>query len=167
LDDSRSSRGNGIEKSGQLLRFPHIATPDGALVVDSGDAHGNPDGARLESAGGDVSSADLFAILWRGLADILGTAAAATVLRRAAQRALPRWPELATLCIVREQLEYQYRLPASWAHPSTQPLGALSEVLRELWPLLVDLTGSVIIQRLAQIPELRERGILPPEEAPR
>jgi hypothetical protein len=165
LDDSRSFRGNGVGKPGQLLRFPQIAAPDGSSLADTGDAHGNAGAALPEPAGGELSSADLFGILWRGLADILGSAAAAALLRRAAQRAQPRWPELDALCIAREQLEYRYRLPASWEDPVTQPLGALSEVLRELWPLLVDLTGSVVIQRLAQIPELRDQGLLPPEEA--
>ena len=134
-------------------------------MADAGDDHRNSDGSLPERAGGEPSSADLFGILWCGLADILGTAAAAAILRRAAQRALPHWPELAALCIVRERLEYQYRLPANWEHPATQPLGALSEVTRELWPLLVDLTGAVVIQRLAQIPELRGQGLLPPDEA--
>jgi len=117
------------------------------------------------TSGGELSSADLFGILWRGLADILGTAAAATLLRRSAQRALPNWPELAALCIVRERLEYRYNLPANWEQPLPKRPGALAEVACELWPLLIDLTGSVVIQRLAKIPELRHHGMLPPGEA--
>jgi hypothetical protein len=115
---------------------------------------------------GEPSTTGLFEILWHGLADVLGTAAAATLLRRAAQRALPRCPELAALRIVRERLDYRYTLPASWTSP-VQPLpGGLAALTCELWPLLVELTGSIVVQRLAQIPELRDRGILP-TEAPR
>jgi len=124
------------------------------------------DGSSAELSGGELSAAELFGLLWRGLADILGTAAAAALLRRAAQRALPRWPELAALCILRERLEYRYTVPSNWKSPVPSLPGALSALTRELWPLLVDLTGSVVVQRLAQIPELRERGILPPAEAP-
>ena len=58
-------------------------------MADTGDGHGNPHGPMLEPAGGDVSSAELFAILWRGLADILGTAAAATIPELRQQGILP------------------------------------------------------------------------------
>src|SRR5688572_2955240 len=106
-------------------------------------------------ADGESSSADAFALLWTGLADILGTAAAATLLRRAAECALPRAPELAALHITRQRLDYRYTLPSSWASPGWDPRVALSALTRELWPLLVDLTGSVVIRRLEQVPELR------------
>ena len=93
-------------------------------------------------------------MLWKELADILGTAAAATLLRRAAQRARPRAPELAALSIARQGLEYRYTLPSSWTSRVSDPSGALVVLARELWPLLMDLTGLVVVQRLAQIPEL-------------
>jgi len=109
---------------------------------------------------GTASAADLFALLWKGLADILGTAAAATLLRRAAQRALPRAPELAALCITRQNLEYRYTLPPNWTSAVSDPSGSLSALTAELWPLLVDLTGSVVTQRLAEIPELRALGVV-------
>jgi hypothetical protein len=111
-----------------------------------------------------VSAGDLFAVLWHALADILGTAAAATLLRRASQRAVARSPELAALSIVRENLEYRYEVPPVWSEPAGASR-ALCELTRELWPLLVDLTGSVVVDRLAEVPELRDGGILPePEE---
>ena len=164
MDDSRIFRGNGAGKPGLLLRFRHTGAPDAPTdaAVDPGGA--DRDGSSVEPSSSELSSADLFGLLWRGLADILGTAAAATLLRRAAQRALPRWPELAALCIIRERLEYRYSLPANWEEPVSQLPAALSAVARELWPLLVDLTGSVVVQRLEQIVELRDRGILPSGE---
>ena len=115
-------------------------------------------------AGAELSTGDLFKVLWEALADILGTAAAATLLRRAAQRAAPRFPELAALSITRESLEYRYSVPSLWKEPADGPPQALCELARELWSLLVDLTGSVVVNRLAQIPELRDRGIVPERE---
>ena len=109
--------------------------------------------------------ADLFTVLWESLADIIGTAAAATLLRRAAQRAAPRWPELAALLITRESLDYRYCVPPAWNHPAEDPPPALRELTRELWALLVDLTGPVVVGRLARVPGLRDRGIVPQEEA--
>ena len=114
--------------------------------------------------GAHLSAANIFGIIWRALADILGTAAAATLLRRAARRALPRWPELSTLSIRRESLEYYYTVPSAWNDPAPDPPRALCELARELWTLLVELTGSVVVNRLAQIPELRDRGIVPEGE---
>lgn len=133
------------------------ATPVTAGEVPCG---GTPGGG----AGADLSAGDLFTILWEALADILGTAAAATLLRRAAQRAVPRWPELAVLSVTRDSLEYRYTVPSAWKAPALDPPEALCELARELWTLLIDLTGSVVVNRLAQIPELRDRGIVPQRE---
>jgi hypothetical protein len=116
-------------------------------------------------AGADLSASQLFTILWEGLADVLGTAAAATLLRRAARRAVPRFPELAALSIKRESLEYRYTIPPAWIDPAPDAPQALCELARELWTLLIDLTGSVVVNRLAQVPELRDRGIVPQREA--
>ena len=115
-------------------------------------------------AGALLTADDLFSILWTALADMLGTAAAATLLRRAAQRVAPTWPELAALSITRESLEYRYVVPASWKDATADPPEALCALARELWTLLVDLTGSVVVNRLAQIPTLRDRGIVPARE---
>ncbi|HET9298978.1 MAG TPA: hypothetical protein VFO11_03475 [Candidatus Polarisedimenticolaceae bacterium] len=115
-------------------------------------------------AGASLPACTLFTVLWDALADILGTAAAATLVRRAAQRAVPRWPELGALSITRESLEYRYRVPPAWKDPSPDPPLALCELARELWALLVELTGSVVVNRLAQIPVLRDQGIVPRQE---
>ena len=116
------------------------------------------------AAGAEFSACAIFIVLWDALADILGTAAAATLVRRAAQRATPRWPELAALSITRESLEYRYKVPSAWKDPSPDPPLALCELARELWALLVELTGSVVVNRLAQIPVLRDQGIVPRQE---
>jgi hypothetical protein len=134
------------------------ATPVVAGEVPCG---GFPGGG---GAGALLSAADLFTILWEALADVLGTAAAATLLRRAAQRAAPLWAELAALSIRREALEYRYAVPPAWKDPALDPPQALCELARELWVLLAELTGSVVVNRLAQIPELRDRGIVPKRE---
>jgi hypothetical protein len=112
----------------------------------------------------DVSAGDLFTILWEALADVLGTAAAATLLHRAAKRALPRWPELKDLAFTRDSLEHRYTVPLAWKEPTSGPPKALCALVQELWVLLVDLTGLVVVDRLAQIPELRERNVVPPSE---
>jgi hypothetical protein len=112
----------------------------------------------------DLSTGALFTILWRELADILGTAAAASLVRRAAVRASLRAPELAGLSITRENLEYRYVVPYAWNDPSPHPPQALRELSRDLWALLVELTGTVVVNRLAKVPELRDRGIVPTTE---
>jgi hypothetical protein len=112
----------------------------------------------------ELSSAALFALLWKALADLLGSAAAATLLRRAARRAMTRSSELAELAIVRENLEYRYALPPAWSGWTGSRLRALRHLVGELLPLLEELTGSLVVNHLAQIPELREWGIVPPQE---
>jgi hypothetical protein len=116
-----------------------------------------PNGA---AAGTELSFAALFTILWEALADVLGTAATATLLRRAARRAAPRCPELNELAISREKLEYRYTLPPAWAGGVEGTPLALRELVAELRPLLVELTGPVVVRRLERIPELRKRGVI-------
>ncbi len=116
------------------------------------------------AADAELSVAALFTLLWEALADVLGTAATAMLLRRAARRAAPRCPELSELAILREKLEYRYTLPPAWAAGTDGTPLALRELVAELRPLLVELTGPVVVRRLERIPELRERGVISPQE---
>ena len=117
-----------------------------------------------DHTGTELTSAALFTLLWDALADLLGTAATATLLRRAARRAALRDPELTEIAIVRENLEYRYTLPSAWDDWTGGTQRALLRLVGELLPLLVELTGPLVVNHLAQIPALRERGIIPPQE---
>jgi len=151
LEDPRNNRPYVQPGRGQLLKFP-------ATGAGRGFAEAN--------ASGELSNADLFALLWQTLADVLGTAAAATLLRRAAQRALAASPELSGLEITRATLEYAYQVPEAWNAPGPQSSRPLCDLVRELRVLLIELTGSVVVARLLQVPELRELGIGPAREQP-
>jgi hypothetical protein len=111
-------------------------------------------------------AAVLFALVWDTLAEVLGTAAVAAIVRRAAARAAAESPELLDLIIARRDLEYHYTLPAGWAHRTERAPLALRALAVEIARLLVELTGTVVIKRLEQIPELRASGLVwLPEEA--
>lgn len=101
------------------------------------------------------SGAAVFGLLWDGLSDVLGSAAAATVVGRAARRATPRSPELGELAISRVERQYRYVVPRSFERAAGMS-GALGDLLGELKPLLVELTGRVALGRLEGVPELRE-----------
>ncbi|MGB8932449.1 MAG: pirin family protein [Anaeromyxobacteraceae bacterium] len=105
---------------------------------------------------GSVSLTDtaLFGRLWEETVEVLGPTATATILRRAARRALPRSPALAALEIARVEGEFRYSLPRSFDQPDAR--GALRELLDELRPLLAELTGQVVFRRLERVPQLRE-----------
>jgi hypothetical protein len=113
----------------------------------------------VPAAGTVLSDGALFALLWDTLADVLGTSATAAILRRAARGASGRCPELAALTIVREELEYRYVVPGSWNARGGHTSAALRELVRELRPLLVEMTGAVVVAHLARVPELREGGL--------
>ena len=119
-----------------------------------------PGHGRPSDLGANLSAAALF-MLWESLADVLGTAATATQLKRAARRAAARGPELAGLVIQRDGLLYGYTLPPAWNHKS-EGTPALREVVTELRPILIELTGQVVIRHLDQFLELRE--LLAPRE---
>jgi hypothetical protein len=106
------------------------------------------------------SAAELFELLWEDLADVLGTAATATLLRRAIKAAVSHaaWSE--PVVVARNGLDYEYRLPETWKDPGNEEaLGALRVLAAELRVLLVELTGPVVVSRLGRLGPLREGGI--------
>jgi hypothetical protein len=109
--------------------------------------------------GTDRTAEQLFELVWDTMADVLGTAATATLVRRSVKRAAGRTAELASLEVRREGFDYSYIVPAGWRDPSPGALEELRELSRELSPLLVELTGPVIVRRLGAIADLRRSAI--------
>jgi hypothetical protein len=114
----------------------------------------------VDDGGGDLAAAALFAIVWEALAEMLGTAAVAAIVRRAAGRAATESPELVEVVIFREDHEYRYTLPRTWSQGAERGLLALRVLVAEIGHLLLELTGIVVIRRMEQIPELRARGLV-------
>jgi hypothetical protein len=108
----------------------------------------------------DCVTATLFDRLAETLCDSLGCAAAVALLRRSRRRAATRYAELAEVGIERVGAGYVSRLPDSWHRPSPKPLRAFCAWLEELVPFLVELTGLVVIRRLAAIPEFERWRVL-------
>lgn len=108
-----------------------------------------------------LAAAALFRRLWDEIADLVGPAATAALLRRALKRASARQPELAAVVLRRDGLEYVWGLPGAWHDPGRRDaVGHLRRLVQEeLHPLLRELTGPVIARRLAQAPELVEAGL--------
>ena len=115
-----------------------------------------------------TSAAELFDLLWESLADVLGTAATATLLRRALKAAAAKtsWSESVT--VGRKGLDYEYLVPETWKQPGNEEaVGALRVVAGELRVLLVELTGAVVVERLGRLAPLRKSGIDFNDEAPK
>jgi hypothetical protein len=104
---------------------------------------------------GACTAAHLFGIVWNTLADVIGTPATATLVRRSARRA-----RLDGVSITRDGFNYAYRLPAAWHDDEAEPLTALRALARELAPLLVELTGPVLMRRLAAAPDLERCRVI-------
>jgi hypothetical protein len=114
-----------------------------------------------------TSAAALFDLLWESLADVLGTAATATLLRRAIKRAAPHIPSSELVNVVRDGLDYKYCFPETWTQPGHETaLRALRVVAAELRVLLIALTGPVVVRRLARLAPFRDAGIDFSDEAP-
>ena len=110
----------------------------------------------------ELRGAALFKLIWDCVADVLGTTAAAMLVRRAARRAMLRSPELGDLQVLRTGAGYTYALPRTLVGKVEHTPVALRDLVGELRPLLVELTGQVVVRRIEQIPWLQERGILSP-----
>jgi hypothetical protein len=108
----------------------------------------------------EIAGAALFATVWDALVEVLGTAAVAAIVRRAVARAAAENPELADLIIVRKDLQYHYTLPPAWSQKTERGPLALRALAAHIGRLLVELTGTVVVRRLEQIPQLRARGLV-------
>jgi hypothetical protein len=125
----------------------------------------HPPEAGAAVPGDAMTAAGLFALLWESLADLLGTAATATLLHRSARRAAVRHPELNGLVIKQQGFVCDYRLPEAWHQGlDEQVVAALRELVQELVPVLVELTGPVVVRRLAGVAPLQRLGIVFPEK---
>ena len=109
----------------------------------------------------DCTGADLFDALWASLADVIGPTAAAALLQRSVKRAAATQPELDELVITRDQFEYIYTVPRSWMRSSREAPASLRRLAGELWPLLAELTGQVVVRRLGEVPLLQRCGVVP------
>jgi hypothetical protein len=97
------------------------------------------------------TTAAAFHLLWENLSDLIGTSATATLVRKAAKHAATRVPALATLKITKPAFEYELVVPMSWNDDGADDLRALVQTLQ---PLLVELTGMIVVHRLRSIPAL-------------
>jgi hypothetical protein len=109
---------------------------------------------------GDCSAARLFDQLWLTMIDILGGPATATLLRRSIKRAAVHHTDLNGFVIKREGFEYVYEVPPQWGEARPAAVASLREVAHELTPLLVELTGHVVVRRLEADAELKRCRIL-------
>ena len=107
----------------------------------------------------ESTAAVLFNSLWESLADLLGTAATATLVRRAIKRASVDHKEQPRV-IVKNTIAYEYELPDAWYQPNRpETLDDLCALTKALGHLLVQLTGPVVVRRLQQDREFEKHGI--------
>ncbi len=112
-------------------------------------------GTKAEKTAAEArTAAECFAIVWDAVADILGTAATAALVRRAAKRASERCPALAELTVSRRSFTPDYNLPRSWQEDpaGNGSMDQFIALLRELVLLLRELTGTIVVRRLARLP---------------
>jgi hypothetical protein len=111
----------------------------------------------------EVTAGEVFALLWNAMADILGTGATATLLRRAIRKVAERRPDLKGLTIRKEALKYAFTIPDSWNEPQTTAMDALRDVTQALRPMLAELTGRVVLRQLEKLELLKEHRIMTEE----
>jgi hypothetical protein len=107
----------------------------------------------------EPTTADLFALLWDELVDVLGSSATATLLRRAVKRGVRAQPKLAQLVIHRPAFEYEYVVPEDWTDDA-KGRDALAALVQTLVPILEELTGPIVVARLRARPELAHAQIV-------
>src|SRR4030095_668190 len=94
------------------------------------------------------------------LADVLGTAATATLLRRAIKQAAGRTAWSEPVVGARHGLDYTYRLPPAWWQPGNdEAVDVFRIVAAQLKLLLIELTGPVVVARLGHLAPLRKWGV--------
>jgi hypothetical protein len=96
----------------------------------------------------------LFAIVLETMVDVIGTAATATLVRRSARRIAQRNQQIECVSVDRDGIDFKYTVPDHWRSEGDDALTALRELALELSPLLVELTGPVLIRRLVASSDL-------------
>jgi hypothetical protein len=92
--------------------------------------------------------------VWLILVDVLGGPATAALVRRSIKRASAHDASLTSLLVEREGFDFIYKVPTAWTDGSPHGVTSLRTLARELRPLLHELTGTVIVERLDHDPEL-------------
>lgn len=105
-------------------------------------------------AGGSVR--EIYDLLYETLSEVVGRTATEALLRRALQRASSQDPDLDALA----RKSGEEGAPVQWWSDGRRGMTYLRAVMRELWPLLIDITGPVVVARL-------ERRGIGPDGAPR
>jgi len=107
-----------------------------------------------------LAVADLFDLIWNDLVEVLGTAAAAVLVRRASKHVASCTPDLPTIVVNRKTITYEFEVPAVWRRPGDPRASAsLQALAHALGVLLTELTGDVVIRRLEKIDALRDARI--------
>jgi hypothetical protein len=165
-----SSTRTGVRNAASRFVDTALVAVD-AIIVFACEAHlrskgrnqvVNQDLDQFPRTGGDETSgtpSEIFNILWGALVEILGSPATATLLRRSAKRRLRDFPELGELAITRKGFEYVYAVPADWKHANEQSNAALQALVQDLYSLLFELTGPVVLHRLEKLPQLAKCGL--------
>ena len=104
----------------------------------------------------DGSVPDLYSLLHDTLSEVIGGTATEVLLHRALLRASSHDPELAALA----RKSTESGAPLQWWSDGRRGMRYLRAVLRELWRLLIEITGPVVVARL-------ERRGLAPDSVPR
>jgi len=106
------------------------------------------------NAGG--SAREIYDLLHETLSEVIGRTATEALLSRALRRASSRDPELSSLA----RKSAESGAPVQWWTDGRRGMRYLRAVMLELWPLLIDITGPVVVARL-------ERRGVAPVDAPR
>jgi len=105
-------------------------------------------------AGGSVR--ETYEVLHETLSEVIGRTATEALLRRALRRASSQDPDLGALA----RKSAEGGAPVQWWTDGRRGMRYLRAVMRELWPLLIEITGPVVVARL-------ERHGIRPDGAPR
>ena len=99
---------------------------------------------------------EIYELLHGTLSEVIGRTATEALLSRALRRASSQDPELGALA----RRSTESGAPVQWWTDGRHGMRHLRAVMRELWPLLIEITGPVVVARLER------RGIVP-DGAPR
>lgn len=102
----------------------------------------------------DASGPDLYLLLQETLSDVVGRTATDALLRRAVRRATSRAPRIDAPTPEGSEGEPPVGRRSDDEHVSV----GMRAILRELWPLLIDMTGPVVVGRL------QRQGLMPDGE---
>lgn len=106
----------------------------------------------LQTRDGVAPPSEALRALWTAVAEVIGSAATAVLIRRAIKRAARQYPSLDDLTVELQEFLYQLRIPEHWdAPPDAETAEAIRALIAAFTEIARQLSGEILIRHISRL----------------